>query len=131
MKTSGSKLLSIKLAQILFYLSAVIWSFLGLISLGNLASQDPALRVVFAAVALLMFGNAGAMLLAGRRLARRNKWALLFALAVLSLNLLLTFIDQFGIIDFITAMLDMFIVAILVANWETFFTSAEPPAGER
>lgn len=131
MKTSGSKLLSIKMAQILFYLSAIIWSLLGFISLGNLARQDPALMAVFALVALLMFGNAGAMLLAGRRLARRNKWALLFALAVLSLNLLLTFIDQFGIIDFITAMLDMFIVAILVANWETFFASTEPPAGER
>jgi uncharacterized membrane protein YhaH (DUF805 family) len=38
------------------------------------------------------------------------------ALAVMAINIILTFTDQFGLLDFLTLVIDLAIVAILIAG---------------
>ena len=63
-----------------------------------------------------MFGNAGAMLLAGLGLGLRRLLPWLFAMAVLLVNILLTFTDQVGILDWVTFAIDIVLVMLLFAN---------------
>ncbi len=79
------------------------------------------------AIAILMFGNAGALLIAGLWLGRLSKWAWLFALAVLFVNILLTVTDEFGALDLITLVIDLAIVALLVGTRKTFWQVQPKP----
>lgn len=61
-----------------------------------------------------MAGNAAAMLLAGLCLAKPNIIYLYFAIALLVVNILLTFTDQFGLLDFITLLIDLALLSLLI-----------------
>ncbi|MBI9044991.1 MAG: hypothetical protein JEZ06_10925 [Anaerolineaceae bacterium] len=63
----------INIAQALFYLNAVIWLLFGVTSLMWLSNSDPGQLIVFATVAIMMFGNAAAMLVSGWMLQKRIK----------------------------------------------------------
>ena len=84
--------------------------------------MDTVPRVVLWLIVVLMFGNAGAMLLSGWGLRRRNRWFYALALAVLCVNIILTFTDQVGIYDWITLIIDLAILAILVRMRKEFLT---------
>ncbi len=116
----------IKTAQLLLGLNALIWLIIGIISLLRLAGNDPDLIGVYAIVAVLMFGNVAAMLVAAWLLNNPRKLSFLFALAVLLINILLTFTDQFGFFDLITVLIDFVILRILLANRKQFFYAAAP-----
>jgi hypothetical protein len=64
-------------------------------------------------VGILMFGNAGAMLLAGIGIGKPRRLFYLFAMAVLAVNIILTFTDQFGIFDLLTLLAFL----ILARSW--------------
>jgi lysylphosphatidylglycerol synthetase-like protein (DUF2156 family) len=68
-----------------------------------------------------MFGNAGAMALSGMLLARRKLLFYLLALAVLAVNIVLTFTDQVGLLDWITFAIDLVLVAILIVGRKHFY----------
>jgi hypothetical protein len=71
-------------------------------------------------ITFLMFGNVGAMLVAGLWLGRQSRWAFIFALALLLVNILLTFTDQVGFFDIITALLDLLLLGLLLFNRKSF-----------
>ncbi|MFN2240939.1 MAG: hypothetical protein ACK2U2_01545 [Anaerolineae bacterium] len=100
-------------AQGLFFLNAVIWLVLGIASLVRLGGSEGG-AVTALVVAILMFGNAGAMALGGALLPRRRQLFYLFALAVLAVNIVLTFADQVGALDWITFAIDLVLVGILI-----------------
>jgi hypothetical protein len=110
----------LKTAQALLCLDAAIWLILGVASLLRIANNPSASRMVLLIVAVLMFGNVTAMLLAALGLSTRRKLLYLFALAVLGVNILLTFTDQFGFLDFATLLLDLLIVGMLIAAHKQF-----------
>lgn len=74
------------------------------------ADQSVAMWVV----GILMFGNAGAMLLAGIGIGKPRRLFYLFAMAVLAVNIILTFTDQFGIFDLLTLLVDLALLAFLI-----------------
>jgi hypothetical protein len=107
-------------AQRLFFVNAAIWLVLGIVSLARLGSGEGGV-VTALVVAILMFGNAGAMALSGALLPRRRLIFYLFALAVLAINIVLTFTDQVGALDWITFAVDMVLVGILIVARRQFY----------
>ena len=109
-----SKPKTILISQALFIFNAVVWLIFGIASILRLADASSVPSVTLWAIAILMLGNVGAMLIAGLWLGRQSRWALVFALAVLVVNIILTFTDQVGFFDLITALLDFAILGLLL-----------------
>jgi hypothetical protein len=112
----------VKTAQALFWLNAAIWVTLAFASLWRVGTGrgGPAQPIVLWIVAGLMFGNAGALLVAGIGLGRLKRVFWLWGLAVLAVNILLTFTDEFGLLDFLTLVIDLALVGLLVAARRQF-----------
>ena len=106
-------------AQGLFFLNAAIWVLFGIVSVIRLAG-NAGQGVTAVVVAILMFGNAGAMALSGALLGKRRLLFYLFALAVLAVNIVLTFTDQVGALDWITFAIDLVLLGILL-GWRKQF----------
>ena len=69
---------------------------------------------------VLMFDNAGAMWLSAWGLAKWHKGFIVFALAVLTVNILPTFTYQVGFWDWLTVLIDFALVGILLGRWGSF-----------
>ena len=106
-------------AQGLFFLNAAIWLVFGIVSVLRLGGNEGQ-GVTALVVAILMFGNAGAMALSGALLGKRRMLFYLFALAVLAVNVLLTFTDQVGALDWITLVIDLVLAGILIVGRKQF-----------
>ena len=111
---------AIRWAQGLFFLNAAIWLVFGIVSLVRLGGSEGG-AVTALVVAILMFGNAGALALSGALLARRRLIFYLFALAVLAVNIVLTFTDQVGALDWITFAVDLLLAGILIVARKQFY----------
>jgi hypothetical protein len=83
-------------AIILFILSAA--TFLR-------TSPDPDMKVIYVVYGILMLGDGVAMLIGGLWITKRLVYS--FVVIVLSLNIILTIFDQFGLIDFLFALLNV------------------------
>lgn len=106
---------AVRLARSLFYVNAATWLGLAVVSLLRLSGRSgPALTPLI--VATLMAGNAAAMALAGILLGRPRKHWYLAALALLAVNILLTFTDQFGLLDFLTLIVDLAAAGLLLSG---------------
>ena len=116
MATSSKAPTSVKAAQALFFANAVIWLLLGITSLGRLAGSSTSQTTAMLIVALLMFGNAGAMLVAGVGIGKQHRLFYFFGLAVLVINIILTVTDQFGVLDFITLVIDVVLLGLLIVT---------------
>jgi hypothetical protein len=103
-------------ARILLALNGLIWLLLAIFTLLRLDGARPGMIVV----AVLMVGNAGAMLLAARLITRRRRIFYLFTLALLLVNIFLTFADQFGLLDLLTLLVDLVLLSILLLRWHHF-----------
>ena len=108
-------------AQRLFFLNAAIWLFFGITGILRLINGSNIPTVTLWIITILMFGNVGAMLVVGLWLGRQSRWAFLFALAVLFINILLTFTDQVGFFDIVTALLDLVILGLLFFDRKHYF----------
>lgn len=109
-----SKERGVLLAQVLFYVNALIWLAFGVASLIRLGDSSQTGTLV--AIAVLVFGNVAAMSLAGVLIGRRSRWAVGFAALVLVANIILTFTDQFGVLDFVTLIIDLVLLVLVLAN---------------
>ena len=106
-------------AQGLFFLNAAIWLVLAIVTVVRFVGSAGQ-GVTAVVVAVLMFGNAGAMALSGALLGQRRLLFYLFALAVLAVNIVLTFTDQVGALDWITFAIDLVLLGILL-GWRKQF----------
>jgi hypothetical protein len=113
-------------AQGLFFLNAAIWLVFGIVSVVRLAG-NAGQEVTALVVAILMFGNAGAVALSGVLLGKRRLLFYLFALAVLAVNGVLTFTDQVGAFDWITFALDLVLLGILIVARKEFVGGRRDP----
>jgi hypothetical protein len=103
----------LRAAQILLFANVVIWLIFGSISILRIFERHPEQYVIAWVIALMMLGNAAAMGLAGWAIAQRGFWTF-FALAVLGVNIVLTFTDQVGFLDWATFAINL---AILGCWW--------------
>ena len=117
---TSSKPRTVLIAQRLFFISAAIWLIFGIMGISRLLDGGNTPTIALWVIAILMFGNLGAMLAAGLWLGRQSKWAFLFALVVLAANILLTFTDQVGFFDIITALLDFCILGLLLYDRKNY-----------
>jgi hypothetical protein len=116
MKRLFKTLDAVRAAQILFFLNAVIWVALGVVSLLRLSRSGPLPVVMALVIAIMMSGNAGAMLVSGIGLGKRRMFWFYLALAVLGINIILTFTDEFGLLDFVTLLIDLTLLGLLIAT---------------
>lgn len=107
---------SVRAAQVLFFLNAAIWLAFGVWSLVRLGRGSAHQTLTLWIVAILMFGNVGAMLLSGVGLGSRQRRFFWLAVAVLAVNIVLTVTDEFGIFDALTLALDLALLGLLVAG---------------
>lgn len=128
MKPSRIIYLPLQFAQLLFGLNAGIWLLFGIIFLLRQTGNGSAQQTVFFVIALLMFANGGAMLVSARLLAMRRRIFFFFAIALLLVNIILTFTDQFGVFDLLTLLLDLLLLGILLARRSHFLPAARRPS---
>lgn len=100
----------------LFYISAATWGVLGEISLVRLTNGSPVSLCTAGIIAILMFGDAAAMLISGLGLGKLQKRFFYLALAVLIVTIILTVTDEFGIWDLITLLLDGILLGLLMVT---------------
>ena len=106
---------SVRVARILFYLMAATWLVFAVFSVVRLLDRLGSPVTPFL-VAIFMMGNVAAMALAGLLLGRPHKLWHLFALAVLLVNIVLTFPDEFGLFDLLTLIVDLVILGLLLVR---------------
>lgn len=102
-----------RLAQGLFVLNALIWISFGGATMLRM-SDTPELRVTMLVVAFLMAGNAVAMLVSAWGVSTGRSLLYWLAVAVVVINIALTFTDQFGLFDLVTLLLDLILLGLLV-----------------
>jgi lysylphosphatidylglycerol synthetase-like protein (DUF2156 family) len=77
------------------------------------------MKIMYTVYAVLMLGDALAMLICGLYINRQKKAVYWFAVIVLSLNIILTIFDQFGLIDFLFVLLNIItLIPLLVLRKE-------------
>jgi hypothetical protein len=103
----------VKMAQNLFFLNAIIWLVFGSVSLISMENGDSDRIFTLLVIAMMMFGNAGAMAFSGWGIGKARKSSYYLAVAVLIVNIILTVTDQFGIFDLITLIIDLVLLGTL------------------
>lgn len=102
----------VRLAQGLFVLIALLWMYLGAVSLLNPpAGASGSLPLM---MALLMFGNAAALLFCAWAVGQQKEKLDYLILTVLILNLSLTITDQFGWLDALVLALYVILLGMVV-----------------
>jgi lysylphosphatidylglycerol synthetase-like protein (DUF2156 family) len=108
----------VQLARYLFFVAA---SLLLIFSIGTLLRiyQNPDHRVMYLVYATLFLGDAALMFICGLFVGKQKRvyW---FAVVLLSLNIVLTITDQFGIIDFLFLWFNLIILGILIFARKSF-----------
>jgi len=97
----------------LFFITAIALVILGA---GSFLRVDPKpdMKIIYAVYGILMLGDALAMLICGLYINRQIKTVYWFAVTVLSLNIILTIFDQFGLIDFLFSLLNVITLTLLL-----------------
>lgn len=104
----------IQLGQWLFRLNAAVWLTFGIwsmVRIGNGGVGSPATLWV---VAILMLGNVVAFLWCSWAIQKQPSWYRFAIMAILAVNIILTFTDQFGIFDLLTLLLDIFLLGVML-----------------
>jgi hypothetical protein len=104
-----------RMAQALFYFNAALWLMLGIAGLVRAGGGSPYTAWI---VTVLMFGNAAALALCGWGIGIGQKGYLYLSLAVLGVNILLTFTDQVGALDIATLAIDVILLGLLIGIWK-------------
>jgi uncharacterized protein YacL len=103
----------------LFFLTAAVLAVFGMGSFMRV-NENPDMKIAYSIYAVWMFGDAIAMLVCGLYIGRQMKAIYWFAVFVLSLNIVLTIFDQFGLIDLLFSLLNIVTLAALIATRKEF-----------
>jgi len=103
-----------RIVQGLLALNTIIWSGIAIYSLLEFLRERPEPVIVFTVVSLLLFGNAVAWGFSAWGIGKRNRRWYAFTLVLVITNIILTFTDQVGIWDWLTAALCFMICGILL-----------------
>ncbi len=113
----------IPLIQAGFYLIGCIWSIFVVLTFIRAFERSGTLEFWgMVILGVLMLGNAGILLFMGWALGRGWHWVYYLGLAVLGLNILLTFTDQVGFFDVVTFLIDVVLVWLLLGNRAKYFS---------
>jgi hypothetical protein len=105
--------------QYLFFFTAIVLMALGVGSMFR-GDPNPNMKLVYMIYAVLMFGDALAMLACGLFVRARKTATFWFAVTLLGLNILLTIFDQFGLVDLLFVLLNAFTLGLLLVLRKEF-----------
>ncbi len=100
------KRIAVPLVRSLFFITTTALIVLGAGTFMRL-DNNPSMKIIYVIYAVLMFGDALAMLLCGLYITQQPRLIYGFAVIVLSLNIVLTIFDQFGMIDLLFSLLNL------------------------
>jgi hypothetical protein len=106
----------VKAAQALFFVNAAIWLLLGIATIVRMPAGGSGQTITAAVIAILMFANLGAMLVAGVAIGKQQRPFYYIGIAILVVNIILTVTDQFGLLDFVTLVMDMVLLGLLIVT---------------
>jgi hypothetical protein len=101
------------LVQYSFFLTALVLAGFGANSLTR-SSPTPDMESIYKVYAVLMLGDALAMFLCGLFLNKKIPVVFWFAVTIVSLNIILTICDQFGLVDLLFVILNTSTLGLLV-----------------
>ncbi|MCB8976571.1 MAG: hypothetical protein H6657_04015 [Ardenticatenaceae bacterium] len=104
----------IQLIKWLFWLNAAVWLAFGIGSMVRIGAGAPGGTAVLGLIAILMLMNVAAFLWCSWTVQKQASWYRFTIMAVLAVNILLTFTDQFGLLDFLTLLLDLILLALVL-----------------
>ena len=104
----------IQLIKWLFWLNAAVWLAFGIGSMVRIGTGAPGGTAVLGLIAILMLMNVAAFLWCSWAVQKQASWYRFTVMAVLAVNILLTFTDQFGLLDFLTLLLDLVLLALIL-----------------
>jgi len=109
-----------KLTRALFHLTAVVLAVLSVLSfLRSFMGSDLRIYILYS---VLMAGDAACMFICGFFLARKSRLLFWLAVIVLSLNIVLTVFDQFGLADLLFVLLNIGTLASLIIQRREFLS---------
>jgi hypothetical protein len=108
----------------LFFFIAIVLDIFALMNFLKISDSDPNSPNYFA-YALMMFLEAGAMLLSG--ILTHKKLVYWFGATLLSLNIVLVIFDQIGIVDLLFALVNGFTLYVLLTYREEILAAPKPP----
>ncbi len=103
----------------LFFVTAIALAILAAGSFMRV-NEDPDMHIIYVLYAVLMVGDALAMLVCGLYINRKIKMIFWFAVIILGLNIILTIFDQFGLIDLLFVLLNLITLAPLLVLCKEF-----------
>jgi hypothetical protein len=104
-----------------------MWTVFGAVSLTDISEERQIPDVILWIITILMFGNAGLMLVTGWGLNYGIQWFYSLSLAVIGVNIILTFTDQVGLFDWLTLVLDLILLALLLMIRKDFILQKNKP----
>jgi hypothetical protein len=99
--------------QYLFFFTAIVFMAFGVSSVFRV-DPHPDMKIIYMIYAVLMFGDALAMLACGLLIRARRTFIFWSAVTLLSLNIILSIFDQFGLVDLLFVLLNAFILGLLI-----------------
>ena len=103
------------MVRTLFLVTIVILVVFGIGSL-LLINDNPARAGLYVFYAAVMFADAAAMAFCVSQLKTRKQWAFYLTVFVLCMNIFLVIFDQFGLVDLLFLLLNMFTLIALVIS---------------
>jgi hypothetical protein len=103
----------------LFFITAIALVFLAAGSFMSM-NRNPEMRIIYIIYAMLILGDALAMLICGLYIHGKIKMIFWLAIIVLGLNIILTIFDQFGLVDFLSLPLNLITLIPLLSLRKEF-----------
>lgn len=113
-KIESNRMKLILIARWGYVLLGIFWFVLGLLSVADFINSGGTFSGFDWIISCLVFLNALGLVFIGWMLGKGQPWIYYFGLFVLGMNILLTFTDQFGIIDLIYLVLSMSLFVYLL-----------------
>ena len=106
-------------AKYLFFITTIVLVIFGAGSFLQV-NDDSGMEMIYNIYAVLMFGDAIAMLVCGLYINGRMKLVYWFAVILLTLNIVLTIFDQVGLIDILFMLLNVITLVVLIVPRKEF-----------
>lgn len=105
-----------RFASYVRYLLFITAFVLTILAAGTLmrVNENTGMRIFYILYAVLMLGDAFAMLFCGLYINRKMKLVFWFAVIVLGLNIVLTLFDQIGLVDLLFSLFNLITLAALI-----------------
>ena len=90
--------------------------------MGRIDSGTPAGPITLWVIAILMLGNVAAFLWCSWAVQKQSRLYHVMIIAILGVNIFLTFTDEFGLMDLLTLLLDLVLLALVLSDFRKFST---------